>query len=219
MRIKMRALNRPVFALLVAGLAAAAAYAVSSAGTQRAELEADSDLTLAEVNTFTDFALYYPGESFAGMPLTNINRAKYHSPEAPGPADYVAFTYGGCIPASDTGCPFPLEVQVWAACARNPSMYTFGFQPNAGEATKVRGAAAAFFEDGGRLEVYSGDVTIVLFADEQAQLLNAAEQLVPANAEAVALQEEALRSGLTADEEDLPPPTAGAMEGQLKCDV
>jgi hypothetical protein len=36
----------------------------------------------------------------------------------------VTFIYGTCDPSGgEGGCAPPLEVQVWSACARNPSMY------------------------------------------------------------------------------------------------
>ncbi|MGH3031015.1 MAG: hypothetical protein ACRDNE_09680 [Gaiellaceae bacterium] len=70
--------------------------------------------------------------------------------------------------------------------------------------TTVRGVPAAFFEEGGRLEVYTGEVTIVLFGQDRGQLLRAAAALRAEN-------------GGVGPDAKLPAPAAGALEGKLEC--
>ena len=65
---------------------------------------------------------------------------------------------------------------------------------------------AAFFEEGKRLEVYTGSVTVVLFAQEKAQLLRAANELRGANG-----------SARTGTDGPLPAAAEGALEGRLAC--
>jgi hypothetical protein len=126
----------------------------------------------------------------------------------PARANFVGFRYGDCTPTSDAGCPAPLEIQVWPACERNLSTYTLTplGDPLPHEDASVRGVPAAFFEDGQRLEVYTGSVSVVLFGQGNAQLLRAADALQAVNPQG------GVRTG-----ERLPAPAAGALEGKLSC--
>ncbi|MGH3031467.1 MAG: hypothetical protein ACRDNE_12045 [Gaiellaceae bacterium] len=118
----------------------------------------------------------------------------------------MTFIYGDCEAESDAGCAPPLQVQVWRACERNLPSYsrTPAGDPLPHEKVRVRGVPAAFFEGGGRLELYTGDVSVVLFGEGRDQLLRAAGALRGANVE-------------IASEVDLPPPADGALEGRLRC--
>lgn len=62
----------------------------------------------------------------------------------------------------------PIQVQVWNACQRNSASYDLA----ADRKLQVRGAPAAFYENYGRLEIYTGKSTIVIFSSvEDADLL------------------------------------------------
>jgi hypothetical protein len=153
------------------------------------------------------FPLYALGESFEGLPLTAIT-SREDAPAAGErvPANYVGFIYGDCVARSEQGCPPPLEVQIWPACVRSLADYSLtpAGAPLPHESTMVRGVPAALFEEGLRLELYTGDVTIVVFGLERAQIQRAAAALRAANA-------------LASSAPMLPPPVAGAIAGTLRC--
>lgn len=167
-------------------------------------------MSLAEAETFDGFALYSVGVSFEGVPLTAIHR-RLDAPDSDMPADarprganWVSFLYAsGCEPAEDHGlaCKELLEVQVWPACERNLSVYP----PGLAETASVRGVPAATFEDGRRLEVYTGDATVVIFGEDVGQVSRAAKTLEPVNGAP-------LEAGA-----GLPAPFPGALEGKLVC--
>jgi hypothetical protein len=173
---------------------------------------AHSDLTPAAAQAFSQFRLYSVGDSFEGLPLKVINRrldppiSESHEPLVVR-ANFVNFIYGDCKAESDAGCVPPLEVQIWPACERNLSVYSLtpDGDPLPHENTTVRGAPAAFFEDGTRLEIYSGKETVVLFGVGRSQLRRAADALAAVN-----------HAG-PAKGDPLPPPAAGAREGKLHC--
>jgi hypothetical protein len=152
---------------------------------------------------------YDLGRSFAGLKLTS--REDICSPAAPagvtvvsGPSEaigYVSVVYGSCTPTSSAGCVPPLNVQSWPECARDPNTYR---EPgprrakpelmlNPSEAITIQAAPwipARAFEGGTRVEIYSGDTTIVVFASNR-HLANAAgmalasaaaDQAVPSSA-------------------------------------
>jgi hypothetical protein len=169
-----------------------------------------SDMTLEETASFQDFSLYYLGESFEGLALTSITqRDDPAEPNEPVRANYVGYIYGDCTIASgDEACAPPLEVQVWPACTRNYS--TYQLTPTPGSQLPhtdivVRGAPGAVFEEGHRLEVYTGAETVVIFGDDEAQLFRAADSLASVN------------GGGIGPGDPLPAPVAKAMAGTLSC--
>jgi len=188
---------------IVAARAAVGAQPVDPPGLDRAH----SDLPPAAARAFGAFPLYSLGDSFESLPLQAITRRD----DAPAPgehvrADYVGFIYGDCVASDENGCPPPIEVQVWPACERSFADYSL---TPAGdqlpyEPAIVRGVPAAWFEDGLRLELYSGDVTIVIFGLDRPQIGRAASALRGLNAAAS-------RARM------LPPPVAGATAGTLAC--
>jgi hypothetical protein len=207
-------LTRRLILVLVAGLllgggVATLAYSAAGGGDSPEFDAAHSDLSIDGAAAFPDFALYSAGQSFEGLPLTGMTR-RLEARVAPDPAraNFVGFRYGDCTPTSDAGCPAPLEIQVWPACERNLSTYTLTplGDPLPHEDASVRGVPAAFFEDGQRLEVYTGSVSVVLFGQGKAQLLRAADALHAVNPQG------GVRTG-----ERLPAPAAGALEGKLSC--
>jgi hypothetical protein len=167
----------------------------SEASGQGESTEAESANVVApELRNFEDYPVYYLGESFEGLPLTA---------ELPGDTA-VSLVYGSCEPSEDTGCAPPLEVQVWPACKRNPSTYELAPGiPMPRQEDTIRRVPAAFYEDGFRLELSTGSVTVVIFGEHE-QIVRAAQALRGLNSS-------------QAPEEDLPPPAPGAIEGTLAC--
>jgi hypothetical protein len=152
------------------------------------------DAESAAPQSFDGFPVYYLGESFEDLALA----------EAPPAGDVASFVYGSCEPSGDTGCAPPLEVQVWPACMRNPASYELApGMPLPHREDTVRAVPAAFYEDGSRLELSTGSVTVVIFG-ERDQIVRAAEALRGFNFS-------------LAPSQNLPPPVPGAVEGELAC--
>jgi hypothetical protein len=130
------------------------------------------DLTLEQARAFEEFPLVYAGERVDGLPLVAIVRRD-------DTADYVSFVYGDCRPSSpDGGCAPPAEIQVWPAGRRNLRSYDAsrgGSGPP--ELTTIRGSPAAFFDAETRLELYTAQVTVVLFARSRERLRTLADAL------------------------------------------
>ena len=117
--------------------------------------------------------------------------------------------YGTCTPTADSGCAPPLQIQVWRACERNLSLYTRYPGPNGPVAftrTTIRGVPAAIFDDGYRIELYTGDDTVVIFADTPARARAAAASL-----------RGTIHGAVKAAGEDLPAPVPGALSGTATC--
>jgi hypothetical protein len=69
----------------------------------------------------------------------------------------------------------------------------------------VRSAPGAVYEEGHRLEVYTGAETVVIFGDDEAQFFRAADNLARVN------------GGGIGPGDPLPAPVARAMAGELTC--
>ena len=177
---------------IVASLAAAvlAFVAVFTVGTSSARdggfaaeepadrrlVRAQGNFSLADARTFARFPLYSLGDSFDGLPLVASLRAgaEARAGETVG-ADHVTFVYGTCESIAGAACQPPLQVQVWNACVRNRASYDIP----ADETLELRGVPAAFYERWSRLELFTRDATIVVFADtrDRGRLLRAADLL------------------------------------------
>lgn len=135
-------------------------------------------------------------------------------------ANYVSYIYGECRyleqTDGDTGCSPPLEVQTWPACQRSVADYEYEGRPYPYRPLpNERGATAASFEGGWRLEVYSGASTVVIFANQEAVAMKALSLLRPqATDSAPALRSADLE---TPTPDRLAAPVAGATEGSLPC--
>ena len=161
----------------------------------------------AHAGSFERFALYWLGDSFEGLPLAAVTRRTDARVDGESVrADFVGFVYGDCVARDESGCAPPLEVQVWPACERTLADYTLtpSADPLPHEPTIVRGVPAAYFEEGLRLELYAGDVTIVVFGLDRTRIQRAAAALRAANA-------------LAGHGPMLPRPVPGAIEGELTC--
>jgi hypothetical protein len=198
-------------ATLALGLVAAAFIAVAIAGGRESGVgfdSAHSDYTPSSIQGFNQFSVYWLGEQYNGSNVRAINHRDGQDPRslAPSLPDYVSVKYGECNTSNtDTGCFPPLEVQIWPACGRNRAMYQMGPEsPYPREDLTLRGVPAAFFDMDSRLELYTGDVTVVLFGSQRQQLLSAATGLQAVD-------------GTVAVGDPLPEPVAGALEGELDC--
>jgi hypothetical protein len=128
---------------------------------------------------------------------------------APTRLNMVVTTYGDCVAKGDMGCAPPVQVQTWPACERNLALYELYPGPNGPvhfERTSLRGAPAAVFENGRRIEVYSGATTIVVFGANRGLARAAANQLAGVE-----------RGRVVNESDDLPAPVDGAMAGKLEC--
>lgn len=79
--------------------------------------------------------LFNVGPEFVGLTLTAIHRVCSNpqpmvsvsaggiDPDSLGRSNFTSFLYGDCAPRGESGCPFPLEIQVWPTCERNPTTY------------------------------------------------------------------------------------------------
>lgn len=213
------------------GLGASSEAAAAPVVTRAANPLPDTgNFTAAEAAAFKDFALYSLGPAFLDrasgsttgvvLPLMIINRWLLDPyPEQIVRTNFVTFIYGntGCAKADEGGCGFPLEVQVWPSCGRNPSVYPVD-DPVAGqfvdrEAVVVRSVPAFFYEDGSRLEIQTGSATVAIFGQNREQLLAAALYLVPVNHKAT-LEMESLP--VTGDPRPLPRPAPGVIDGSIE---
>ncbi len=158
--------------LLVAAASLALAAAASAIIlTRHAEATASptpkGNFSLAAARAFSDFPVYYAGDSFED-----------------------GFIYGTCQPTYDAGCAPPLVIQVWPACIRNPALYAAaGSMGIPSEPATVRGVPSAYFEDGERLEIQTGVSTIAIFGSDKAEVTRAAEALKGVNLDAGATEE------------------------------
>ncbi len=203
--MRTKAILAALAALLVAAALVARAQVASTSGSPTFD-RAHSDFDSRSVSKFADFPAYSLGDSFERLPLTAITRrVDKPYPGEPG-ADYISFLYGTCTTSDETGCPAPLEVQVWPACKRSLADYRLdpAGNPLPHVRSERRGVPAASFEDGTRLELYTGRVTIVVFGLDAAQVSRAATALRGVNVAASAGA-------------PLPRPVAGALEGKLAC--
>jgi hypothetical protein len=122
-------------------------------------------------------------------------------------AHYTVAVYGTCKATGDSGCAPPVQIQTWPACERSPADYTIAGKPlTPTEVLEIRGVPARFYGSD-RLELSTGDVTVVIFGTSRDLVLGAASTLRtrPGSPTSVA------------SDQKLPPPVAGAEEGTLSC--
>jgi hypothetical protein len=189
--------RRALFVLLVIGVATAVMAGALLAGRSQQPPPQGPD----------DFQAYFLGKQFEKLPLTRRLRRLDRRP-APQEfrANYISFIYGTCELVGDAGCAPPIEVQNWPACERNPTTYrlTPRGDPVPHTDLSIRGAPAALFEEGTRLEIYTGRTTVVIFGNDPAQIRRAADVLQSVD-------------GRIKPRQKFPPPDPGAVEGQIKC--
>jgi hypothetical protein len=163
-----------------------------------------SNFSVDQARKSREFPVYYAGNEVNGYTLTAVN----HSPLGPmrKNAWSVVFTYGTCDvgPGFDSGgCAMPVEISNEPACSRNLGMYGGGLGPQA-HPTRLRGAIAAFFEGGSRIELQTGTTTVVIFAFSKREAVQVARALRGLNTPV----------GIG---DKMPPAAPGALEGNVPC--
>lgn len=162
-----------------------------------------------------NFRFFSLGAELDGLAYGDtLRRCENPDPSRPVRANYVSLAYGDCTPGDDSGCPLPVEIQSWPACERNSASYTdVDGTPLARKPVQISGVPAAIFDDGTRVEVYTGDTTVVVFGSTPALALQAAKSLsiMPGDSPA-----DARPTGGTVTAQ-LAPPVDGAMTGTLTC--
>jgi hypothetical protein len=164
-----------------------------------------------------NFPVYSLGRSVAGLDLTSVSRrCDPLQPDAAMRANFVSYVYGTCSAADgDAVCAPPLEIQSWPACERSLSDYevSAGVPYPHESLGQLDGVPAYSFDQGTRVELYTGEATIVVFAADPSLIDQAvaAIQSEPADeppGEPVAGDGQA---------PVLPNPAPGAITGELSC--
>lgn len=167
----------------------------------------------------TNFDTYSLGPQFGRLSLTGVQR-ECKAPDATAIAvgapalrqNNKTYLYGTCKQPTETegGCADPISVQSFPACERNLSLYKRYPAPDGTvypyDMTRIRGVPAAIFDDGDRIEVYTGDVTVVVWGQDPALVEKAAKSLRGLHG----------RTDVTASDH-LPDPAPGALTGDLAC--
>jgi hypothetical protein len=162
-----------------------------------------------------NFDTYSAGPSVAGKGLAqSLRRCEplYTGPSAPpGRVNSDTKIYGSCMPeAGSESCSFPVTVESWPACERNLSLYRRHPAPDGSRlaytTTQIRGTQAAIFDEGTRIEVYTGDATVVVTSTSADLARRAANQLVGNH-----------RGKPVKGDENLPESDPGAVDGTLAC--
>jgi hypothetical protein len=136
------------------------------------------------------FTAYSLGSTFDGLPLTSVERSCFaparvrhlpgHGRHRVGEPASLAWTsnatYGMCTPeaGSEGTCDPPLELQSYPECDRNFSSYGGVVEPAGalrprksfvlGGSYKIPTAAFEYGRFGARLEMYTGQTTVVIFS-------------------------------------------------------
>lgn len=131
--------------------------------------------TIEDAKAFTDFPLYWLGESYEGLPLTKIIRYRY-DPEPPiSPIEaenIVLFIYGSCTPGPESGCAPPLSIRVEPYCMKPPERIATAVR---GTPFEVRGAVAE--QIAGDLRIWTEEVSVKVFTEGAASQVEAVEKL------------------------------------------
>ncbi len=190
-----------VLAAALAGGLMWATHSQSASSNGVAPMQGNFDMSQAQ--SFTNFPLYDAGDSVAGYQLNAIERTV----DVDHGTQNITFLYGDCVPPKesdgsyDGGCPPPVQVQVWPACARNPALYGQSPGQPTGDHVVLRDVPALAF--GGQTELYTGTSTVVIFANDS---------LIPKVAAAL----QGVNNSVPASSA-LPAPAAAVMDGTLKC--
>jgi hypothetical protein len=171
----------------------------------------------------TNFPVYSLGLEFEAIPFTTeLRRCDDPFPGEPVRANYVSYIYGDCVvtPADgetevDGGCAPPLEIQTWPSCERSLADYELepGVPYPHDELGLQRGVPTYSFDEGTRVELYTGTSVVVIFGDDPTQLLRAISAIRAEPAESPPGSPSLLDSGSG----DLPAPAPGATTGELRC--
>jgi hypothetical protein len=187
--------------------------------TPEAVAQPEGTWTVYELERFRGFPVYWLGESYQGLPLTDIAYVRDAGPPdgSRPPVEYVALVYGTCeipagAPEETAGCAPPIQVITDPFCLNRPSWLAQAAR--VGSPETLRGALAQHTQSG-NLHVYTADATIVVFASAGPE---AAEQAVMALRGANALGAARAAEAGTAfappmREENCGPPTLSPLAG------
>lgn len=178
----------------------------------------------SEKPNFETFGL---GDSYRGLELVEtLRRCDEPYPGEPVAANYVSYIYGDCklekVEEGRVGCQPPLEVQTWPSCHRSLADYPAEMIREASRVPDAGGAAVINFEDD-RMEIYTGEATVVLFSSDAETLEGVADQL---GDQPYLQSKEWLRDAqagkrlpevIQVDASKMVPPAEGAMEGKIAC--
>jgi hypothetical protein len=165
-----------------------------------------------------NFQIFSAGPSVGGVRLNSVERGCGEATFADEqPANFVNYIYGHCeISEGADGCLPPLEIQTWPACQRALADYSYDGEPMSYRRLPTDdGAEAVEILLDGRVEVYTGESTVVIFSEdpamtEKALTLLQSQERGQTPASQVGEIEAEPKHGLT-------PPAAGATEGELPC--
>jgi hypothetical protein len=156
------------------------------------------------------FTTYWLGPTFEGLPVTHRSYSCSGGTIEPWRTNSASYVYGDCQPdptQDDSSCAPPFEVQTQPACDHNLSDYMLGGAFSIGaHRLSLRGVPAISVIGDPRIELYTGDVSVVVFADTHAQARRAVAALQRAPA---------FRAGAAAGR--LPAPVRGHLTGELNC--
>jgi hypothetical protein len=177
-------------ALLAAGCArddGAGTRAVTAPTSDRAPQVTDGRITEAQLRRFDRFPVYGLGARFRGLDRSHILRRGEVDPlpgvRTPPRRDEVGMLYGTCAfgdgPEPERRCTDLVEVQTRRECGPQQGVGERAFRPR--RMLTIRGTVAAWYA-AGTLEVYTGRVTVRIFAGTRAAAEEAARALEGANA-------------------------------------
>ena len=133
---------------------------------------------------FSDFALYWVGEEFGGHALRYIIRHVFSPGDGSPTQNSVTFLYGSCVIEPnedgmiDGGCPPPLQIIIAPYCLVPPELIGNGTKPP--DMVTVRGGADAVTSRGA-IRIWTGDVTIKIYASSSQLLEDATAAMVSPN--------------------------------------
>jgi hypothetical protein len=180
----VRALGGLLFVALIVG---AASLGRGSAAAQRA-----TEVDLGPAERFDGFPIYYVGDSFRGVPLTEVHRDR----DAGNPV--WTFIYGNCeAEGEDSICFPPLQVVNSTVCDEFPAVYCV-----IPRTRPFRGARAAHTASDA-FHVYAGRTSVTFFTDDDRHQGLGAKAIRRVGSNTVATR--------------LPAPPKGSMRGKLPC--
>jgi hypothetical protein len=165
-----------------------------------------------------NFTVYSLGPVANGLTVSSeYRRCDTYLQGAPGRANFVSYIYGQCtIATGDDRCTPPLEIQTWPACER--ALADYQLEPGTPYPNtylgELRGVPAYSFDNGNRIELYTGGSTIAIFSTDPALAKLAIPAIKPESGSTPPPEtpEASLPGG------NLPPPAPGSTTGTLSCD-
>jgi hypothetical protein len=151
--------------------------------------------SLEDAREFEEFPVYWLGESFHGLPLTDVSRMDYEG-AWPGeiynlPWHEVSFTYGDCtIAPGESSCPMPLSVHTRPYCEVPPEAIPNAMRAAAPE-EEIRGAVVQRMGKSS-VQLWTSNVTIGIVTTEEGLVDEAVRSLVRLNGDKPSSPEEAL---------------------------